>query len=168
MLRPPLIRITSYQGTAGGNNTYSYVYGNPLYWIWALDLCGFDAWDLLMFVPVGGSAILAGRLAFRAGNLSYRAWQARRKAKIFCCFEGSTLVATPTGYEEISSLEVGDLVYARDEKTGETEAKPISHFFVEHHDDDVRLVTVESNDGDTVITTSDDHPFCRQVRLKKT
>ncbi|WP_175517936.1 polymorphic toxin-type HINT domain-containing protein [Thiothrix caldifontis] len=83
----------------------------------------------------------------------------KKLEKKFCSFEGSTLVATPEGYREISSLKEGDLVYARDEKTGEVAAKPVSHVFVEAHDSDVRLLTVASVSGETVITTSDEHPF---------
>jgi RHS repeat-associated protein len=77
-----------------------------------------------------------------------------------CSFAVGTTVSTPDGDKAIESLHVGDLVYSRNDKTGEVDAKPILHVFVEQHTDDIRVLTVEDASGkDTVIITSDLHPF---------
>lgn len=70
------------------------------------------------------------------------------------CFDGSTLVSTPNGYEMISTLEVGDLVFSYDEQTGAFDYKPITQILTNEVDEMV-FVTV---DGETIETTAG-HPF---------
>lgn len=48
---------------------------------------------------------------------------------------------------------------ACDELTGQVTAKKVTHKFVEWHDDDVREITVSNGLIETVIITSDEHPF---------
>jgi hypothetical protein len=69
-------------------------------------------------------------------------------------FSADTLVATPKGLVPISELEIGDLVLAYNEATGEFGYYPITAT-ISHTDQQVILLTLE---GEVLITT-DEHPF---------
>jgi RHS repeat-associated protein len=58
-------------------------------------------------------------------------------------FQGDTPVATPSGAVAINTLHVGDLVIAYNSATGQTQAEPVQHVFVNHDDNllDVTLTT---------------------------
>jgi hypothetical protein len=71
-----------------------------------------------------------------------------------CSFTPTTLVATPTGNVPIGELEVGDLVTARDEATGETSTRAVEAVLI--HEDAITGTVVI--DGQNVETTPE-HPF---------
>lgn len=76
-----------------------------------------------------------------------------------CCFVAGTLVETESGLRPIEEIEIGDLVWARDEKTGETALKPVTNLIRRHE----RLIwEVELrglNDTTERFETTDDHPW---------
>ena len=76
-----------------------------------------------------------------------------------CSFSEDTLVSTPDGYKPISELKEGDLVYARDDKTGEYGIKPINAVFVEKHDEVIELGFDTGFFIDEEVTTTAEHPF---------
>ena len=49
-----------------------------------------------------------------------------------CCLVAGTLVDTKTGLRPIEEIEVGDLVWARDEETGETAFKAVTDLIRRH------------------------------------
>ncbi len=55
--------------------------------------------------------------------------QAVRAIKGCRCFIAGTLVLTATGYKAIEDIQVGDLVLAYDEETGEQAFKPVVRLF---------------------------------------
>ncbi|MFO0476473.1 MAG: polymorphic toxin-type HINT domain-containing protein [Alphaproteobacteria bacterium] len=110
---------------------------------------GMAAFNLLS--PVRGDEIVGGANAVR---------------RFFnrCCFAAGTLVATGKGLRPIEDIKVGDLVLARNEKTGETGLKPVTEL-VRRHDREIWKLSLSVDaDGDgkaTVETfeTTDDHPW---------
>lgn len=94
--------------------------------------CGVGGWALALadFMPAGKAANLARRLTVpllkdlaRSGKLGSLA---KRLVGACGCFEAGTMVATPNGAVAIETLQVGDLVLAKNEVTGEIAAKPIT------------------------------------------
>ncbi|MEM9540747.1 MAG: FG-GAP-like repeat-containing protein [Cyanobacteria bacterium P01_E01_bin.42] len=69
-------------------------------------------------------------------------------------FVAGTLVVMPEGYKPIEEIEVGDLVLAYDEETGEVGEYPVSHLFSRIAPETV-LLTV----GDEAIQTTPKHEF---------
>jgi RHS repeat-associated protein len=110
---------------------------------------GMAAFNLLS--PVRGDEIVGGANAVR---------------RFFnrCCFAAGTLVATGKGLRPIEDIKVGDLVLARNDKTGETGLKPVTEL-VRRHDREIWKLSLSVDaDGDgkaTVETfeTTDDHPW---------
>ena len=76
-----------------------------------------------------------------------------------CSFSEDTLVSTPDGFKPISKLKEGDLVYARDDETGEYGIKPINAVFVEKHDEVIELEFDTGLFSDEEVTTTAEHPF---------
>lgn len=52
-----------------------------------------------------------------------------------CSFAAGTLVATPSGEQPIARLKVGDQVLAYNTATGQAEAEPIQHVWLNHDSD---------------------------------
>jgi hypothetical protein len=69
-------------------------------------------------------------------------------------FTPDTLVTTPDGDKPIGDIEVGDIVLAYNEETGEIGEYPVTAVWV-HDDDNLLTLTIE---GEVIITTTD-HPF---------
>ncbi len=59
----------------------------------------------------------------------------------------------------ISEIREGDEVLATNTGTGETQARTVTATMVMHHDGDLLDLTIEDDDGQGVIQTSDRHPF---------
>ncbi|MGI9303951.1 MAG: polymorphic toxin-type HINT domain-containing protein, partial [Gammaproteobacteria bacterium] len=76
-----------------------------------------------------------------------------------CSFEAGTLVATDAGLTPIEQLEVGQLVLAKSEETGEEAYHKVLDAYSHRHEDGL-VVTFESAQGqaEAVVTTSE-HPF---------
>jgi hypothetical protein len=70
------------------------------------------------------------------------------------CFSAGTLVFTKTGYMPIEHICCGDYVYAKNVDTGEKGLKRVIGAFVHLKDSLVKMSL-----GDTVIVTTDAHPF---------
>ena len=73
------------------------------------------------------------------------------------CFEADTLVHTVDGYKKISEMSNKDNVYTLNEKTGETEIKPVilTHVYNTHTDD---LLELEF-EGGIVVRCTENHLF---------
>jgi RHS repeat-associated protein len=80
------------------------------------------------------------------------------------CFVAGTVVATADGVTPIEDLQVGDLVLARDELTGEYRYDEVANTFV-RYDAPVVKVVVRSPDGQSeLLETTAEHPFWVEAR----
>jgi hypothetical protein len=124
---------------------------------------GYDAvmnqdWESAVW-SVGAFGL--GAIADRVGHGVALIRGALRQA---CCFAAGTLVSTRDGLRPIEDIRVGDLVLARNEKTGETGLKPVTEL-VRRHDREIwKLTLATSVDGDgkgtsDTFETTDDHPW---------
>jgi len=75
-------------------------------------------------------------------------------AQAACSFTAETLVATPDGSVPISAIEVGDIVVAWDETTGQLVERTVTAV-LPHPDDEIAQLKLSNG---TVVTTPD-HPF---------
>jgi len=82
-----------------------------------------------------------------------------RKANKVCCFVAGTLVETKDGLRPIEDIEVGDLVWARDEETGEEALKPVLGLILLHDRVIWDLETVSETGEAHTFGTTDDHPW---------
>lgn len=85
-----------------------------------------------------------------------------RAARNACCFVAGTLVTTQTGLRPIESVAVGDLVYSRDTKTGETSYKPVVELIHRHNREIYKLTVQVPGEGaahETIFETTNDHPW---------
>ena len=75
------------------------------------------------------------------------------------CFVAGTPVWTPDGWRAIEELQPGDLVWSRDEQTGEVGLRPIDRTFVTP-DADILEVSTQSQDGVVEkIRSTPSHPY---------
>ena len=75
------------------------------------------------------------------------------------CFVAGTKVLTDRGHKNIEDIEVGDLVLAYDEETGETAYKPVLHLF-RNTTNEWCTVSVRGNDGEFYeITSTPGHKY---------
>lgn len=84
-------------------------------------------------------------------------------ARLCNCFVEGTEVQTPDGFKMIEDVEVGDLVLARDEDTGESAYKPVVAL-IAGSEREIWEVTIETTDGQNVvrqepIRTTVEHPW---------
>ncbi|MDF2441476.1 MAG: hypothetical protein JWN98_2460, partial [Abditibacteriota bacterium] len=70
------------------------------------------------------------------------------------CFTAGTLIATSEGSKPIEEVQVGDQVWARDEKTGKLALQRVTHTF-KHEVDQLVVLHIEGED----IETTAEHPF---------
>ena len=71
-------------------------------------------------------------------------------------FTANTLVATTLGLTPISSLEIGDIVLAFDEESGEVVEQPVVHTIL--REGNYKLSTIELESGEKIEATNE-HPF---------
>ena len=73
------------------------------------------------------------------------------------CFDGDTLVKTESGYEKISEIKEGTLVWTLNEETKIKELKPVTELntFEDHTED---ILELEFDNGEKVICT-ENHEF---------
>ena len=75
------------------------------------------------------------------------------------CFVAGTKVLTDRGHKNIEDIEVGDLVLAYDEETGETAYKPVLHLF-RNTTNEWCTVKVKGSDGELhEITSTPGHKY---------
>ena len=72
--------------------------------------------------------------------------------------QGTPVLMADGTYRPISSLKIGDLVASRSEFTQINSVRPITATFINPHTDRV-VLTLASERGDEVITTTMEHPF---------
>lgn len=76
-----------------------------------------------------------------------------------CCFVAGTLVATENGLVPIEEIDEGDLVWSRDEETGETLLKVVTGL-IRRHEREIWEVEIVHADGMIeIFETTDDHPW---------
>ncbi len=76
-----------------------------------------------------------------------------------CCFVAGTQVLTKDGYKNIEDVKLGELVWAKNVETGESDWKPVSKIYVEH-DRGIYHIRLRKSDGNIInIEATDDHPF---------
>ena len=74
------------------------------------------------------------------------------------CFPGNTKIATPTGFKELKSLCIGDIITSYNTKTKKLENKTVNYVFkLKAHD----VVIVTLSNGKQMVCTSN-HPFYTQ------
>ncbi len=76
-----------------------------------------------------------------------------------CSFSGNTLVATESGEQPISSLQVGDHVLAYNQATGDTGTYTITAVLV-HRDPAIQHLVIDGED----VETTPEHPFYVSLR----
>ncbi len=123
----------------------------------ALERNAIYAEPVLMVMPVG-PALRGLRAARGATGLFARVGRAACN-----CFVEGTEVQTSEGFRSIEQVQVGDLVLARDEYTGETAYKPIVAL-IAGTEREIWEVMVESTDAQgqvqrEPIGTTDEHPW---------
>lgn len=118
-------------------------------------------WTAAGFIPYGGKFKPIARGLESVGGAFVRAVRVGDKAapwtRAFCSFDGDTHVLMADGTTKpISSIDVGDQVWATDPETGEEGPRTVTAVWI--HDD--TLVDLDLDDGATTsVTTTDDHPF---------
>ena len=75
------------------------------------------------------------------------------------CFVAGTLVATENGLLPIEDIEVGDLVWAWDEASGDIALKPVVHTVPFHERRIWEVSFVDHEGAGAVIRTTDEHPW---------
>ena len=75
------------------------------------------------------------------------------------CFVAGTLVRTKDGFKPIEKVEVGDLVVARDEKTGDTALKPVIRLIRNGEKNVVRVVYIDTKGKREMLGVTPEHPF---------
>ena len=118
-----------------------------------------DAIDVVEAIA-GGDLTAAGAIAgVAAADVAARGVRLRKLTDTNCCFVAGTLVHTESGPRAIEDIEVGDLVLAKDEESGELSFKPVSGL-IRHHDRIIWEVEVAAPDGVIkTFGTTDDHPW---------
>ena len=115
-------------------------------------------------IPIIGTAATGAKLAIKAGkaiktvkkanNLADTSRTVTKTALKTCSFSAATTVVTVDGEEEISEIQVGDLVLAYDESLGVTGFYTVADAYSSLH----QLITfVEFDSG--VVETTPEHPF---------
>jgi hypothetical protein len=106
----------------------------------------------------------------RGPSAQHRRLEDGRMAKdhVICFVEGTQVLtatsASATGIDDaagrnIEQVEVGDLVWARDEQTGEEGYKPVVQVFENTTDTLVHLTYTSSGSNETTLTGTPGHPF---------
>jgi RHS repeat-associated protein len=90
---------------------------------------------------------------------AYDAYKAARGVNACCCFPAGTSVAVEGGEVAIETVEVGQLVYARDEKTGVTALKPVTAVMVTPGKPLYEVTTESKNGLIQRLEVTDNHPF---------
>ena len=95
----------------------------------------------------------ADRVADTADNV-YDGVKAMSKVDVPDCFVAGTMIATEDGHAPIETIQVGDLVWATDEETGETSLKKVVNTFINETTSITRIIV----NGEEIISTQT-HPY---------
>jgi RHS repeat-associated protein len=127
-------------------------------------LYGGAAFELLLLILApeltpAKLAALAGKLGPRIGKSAEEVAELIARARKLLpektgCFVAGTLVATASGLVPIESIQVGDMVWARDESTGEVRLCRVE---AAYHRESIPIVEVIV--GGEVVATTEEHPF---------
>lgn len=110
-------------------------------------------------------AKMKGLSALRAKAKDVPPAQAKPKPKGEICFVAGTLVKTIKGLVPIEDIRVGDLVWSRDDQTGDEGWKPVVHLFTTHPTELVHLsYTIEGSPDERTLTGTAIHPFWSEDR----
>ncbi|MBW7473875.1 hypothetical protein K0T92_03890 [Paenibacillus oenotherae] len=108
---------------------------------------------ILSLIPIG-KVVKFGKITFKFIKSNGK-WKYASGSVNFCnCFTAGTKVLTDEGEKNIEDIEVGDMVLAKDEETGEFAYKEVTHLYRNDKE-----ITYELTVGDQVIETTDNHPF---------
>ncbi len=94
------------------------------------------------------------RVGLQSGIIAGETKEIMQAIGLCNCFIAGTLVATETGYVTIENIKAGDLVWATDPETGETELKQVVQTF---RNETKELVHITVNGEEIVCTPT--HPF---------
>lgn len=97
-----------------------------------------------------GAKALAKGLAKHVDDIA----KATMKVCVFACFPAGTKIAVENDYKNIEDIREGDLVWAYNEESGESELKPVINFMVNEVD-----ATILLNFKNETIETTAEHPF---------
>lgn len=75
------------------------------------------------------------------------------------CFGAGTMVATSSGLKAIEQIEVGELVWSRDEATGESGWKSVTHTFESTNREVLELTFSGGNGSIEVLRITAEHPL---------
>lgn len=121
----------------------------------------------IMVMTLGPAAFDVGLLVkgvqlsrtLAAGGAARGAGQAGRTALEYVCFAAGTAVHVADGLKAIEEVEVGDLVWSRDDETGELALRRVVRTFITP-DKPLLAVTLASADGTTEeLRVTGEHPF---------
>jgi len=106
----------------------------------------------LALIPVGKIFAKGGKLVLKVGDKTTDI--TKKNLKIAVCFVAGTPVVTAEGLKPIEEIEVGDMVWAFDEETGDITLKAVYNTVIRETDHLEKLII----GSDTLHTTSN-HPF---------
>ena len=151
-------------------NRYAYVNNNPTTYV---DPDGRLPFLIPVVIFLGKE--IAAEVASRATNgatdflsvrrLGTKAVKGAAKAvkslfkKPCGCFDADTPVLTADGHKAISEVELGDLLVARNELTGEVALKPVTELLRYEGRQFYELELIDEEGISTLLDVTDDHPF---------
>ncbi|MFA6902444.1 MAG: SpvB/TcaC N-terminal domain-containing protein [Gallionellaceae bacterium] len=114
----------------------------------------------MVFGAVGRIGVKAGKILAKHGD-EVVDMAKHNSPHMPCSFAPDTLVMTKDGLKPIESLRAGDIVLARDEKTGDQTWKKVLVAYSSLHDDALTLTFVDVSTGNVVesVITTTEHPF---------
>jgi hypothetical protein len=126
------------------NSIVSYYEGRPD-WLKATDWL-VSALDL--------TSTITAAVYYGVGVIEIKRHQPGQQVEKSECFIAGTIIATSFGSKSIEEINAGDLVYSKDENTGEQGYKAVVRTFIRETNELVHI----SVDGQ-MITTTQEHPF---------
>jgi hypothetical protein len=118
-------------------------------------------WKGAMHMAKGTGASVGRWLGKRADGLMGKA---KKASRVKCgCFVAATLVWTSSGLVPIEQVQLGDLVLAKDEETGDLILRPVTNQIVTTNAA-LLVLSIRQGDHDFEIRTTDEHPFWVQGR----